>query len=225
VPPSNSWNSIEKELSELLQDQEYKWLKPILENIKSALSAKKWNENTLEIVSGLLDVVKQIHKSKCNGENPKKLVMEAGYGLIQPNWDISGDIYQATGDIHYSVFINNINEINKSLTNPSIVLPIVLAVMNASEAKELAYGDVLNKYDEEVNTDFRNLQKLLEEKYTKEWVKNYKEKFENWIPFTKDEKTIEQLIEEIIQVVGESYKHQITPWFIGKDSGAYRSPC
>lgn len=214
MPLENSWETIQLELSQLIRHEEYKLLRPLLDGLQSMVAAKY---PTPEIVSGLLEVVKRIQMEIRRGGNPHELARQLASGYIQPQWNVQGSVNQANRDLFnqfiIQFFSTNLSELEHKKSNSSIFLPIVLVVMNASEAQELASGSVLHNYPVEVRTELKKLQALLAEQHTVDWVQRYRNESQEWQPFKNSTETIKQLLDRAIAFV-KGYKHPIQPDFV-----------
>jgi hypothetical protein len=214
VPSEDSWQSIEIELLQLFNHEEYKLLRPLLESLQSMIGAKYPSP---EIVSGLLEVVKNIQMETYKGANPHEIARQVASGFMQPQWNIQGSVHQANRDFFNQVviqfFSTNLSELEKTKPNPSILVPIILLVMNAFEAKELASGNALQGYPGEVFTDFKRLQKLLADNQMLNWVQCYHDNPQAWQPFRDSTESIEQLLKRTFSMV-EGYQNPIVPVFV-----------
>jgi hypothetical protein len=210
----NSWQLIQLELSQIVNNGEYKLLQPLLEGLQSLVAAKY---PTPEIVRGLLDVVKQIQVETSQGGNPRELAKQIALGFIQPQWNVQGSVNQANRDLFnqfvIQFFSSNLSELERSQPSPSLLLPIVLIVMNASEAKSLASGDAFHGYPEELCQDFKKLRVLLEERNSINWVERYHNIPQSWQPFRDTAENIEQIIKRTLGMV-EGYQNLVSPVFV-----------
>lgn len=213
MPVEDSWNSIEKELSQLINNEEYKLVRPLLENIQYIVNAKCYQP---EIVKVLLDVVKHLQIDIRKGGNPYELARKISSGFIQPEWNVQGNIYQAEqNSIHQIViqfFSNNLNELEK-IKPKSISIPIVLLVMNVLEAEELASGAIFKDYPDQVHADFEQFQEFLRVRNIVNWVQRYQGSSQEWQPFANSTENIEQMLRRILSII-EGYQNSIEPVFL-----------
>jgi hypothetical protein len=203
----DSWQVLKSELSEMAHNEEYKMFRPLLERLQHMVSAEY---PELDIVSGLLHVVKHIRKQVYQGNSLQELVNEAAKGYIQPEWEVQGNINQAGRDIFrdcvIKVFNNAQSELKFEDPDPGIEVPIVLLVMKAVEAEELISGEAFTAYPD-LHKQFQSLRETLENKYnTKNWLDRYEEVPKDWHPFsdTENGNSIKQIVTQVLNNIPRS---------------------
>ncbi len=194
--PADPWQPIQEELSALLQNNAYSSLRPLLERFKPVVDAKRSNPNYVNLepeqATTFLNVVKKIQAETEQGSNLLELVQQVAYN--QSDLSVQGNLNQAGRDLTIQIFNSALPNFQQNEPDPRIAVPIVLLVMNASEANELASGVCFQGYPDDVRTDFNKLQALLIENNSADWQQRYRETAKEWRPFKDSQESIEWLL-------------------------------
>ena len=225
MSPQTSWQAITKELSDLINDPEYKQYKPLLDALQQMVGAKFASP---EIVKGVLDGVLYM---QANGTSTQQIVKNVEGGFVQPDWIVEGDVNQANRDLIKTMFVsivnNNAKELKDSEEATSIAVPIVLLVMTKAEAEGLLNLQAFQGLTEEIYTEqFSRYQQTLKERQLYNWIQRYGDKPEDWQPFANDQTTVSGIITQVLASM-EDYDHPLVPNFIDvrklNEDGARRS--
>ncbi len=219
----DSNNLIEKEIEQLIKNDEYKLLKPLLEYIKLMFIN---NYSSIDTTRGLLDVTKQI-KTDSTG-NPYGFVKDIVFGYKQPQWNVE-TVNQTSGDFYYLTFQvleKVLPDLEQIQTVPSISLPVMLFVMTRKEAEELSSEQVFKGYSQEFLAEFNNFKTILAERYTANWINQYHEVRQAWQPFLNSSENIEGLLKQKLEKV-KNLPRMIEPEFVNpitiNNNGNYRN--
>lgn len=198
MPPDDPWQPILAELDVMLGNSEYSAAHPSLERLMQLVQAQR-SRPTDAILKPPGEVTELLARVRQEG---------AGASFNQPFLNTQGDLFQAAGNINiYAPFPID----SRDTTFP---IPIVLVVMNATEAKELASGTCFQGYPESVHNDFKQLQQLVESTLP-DWVDRYQETAKDWRPFKDNPEglSIEQLLARALKMIDE-YKRPVVPYCI-----------
>ncbi len=213
------WQTIQDELSRMLDDNTYSSVRPLLEKFKPVIDAKRFNPDfvnlELEQATAFLEIVKYIQVQDQQGGNSRVLVQQIASGVAfnQPDLKALGNVNQAGRDLIVNIFSNALPSFKAEEPDPRIEVPIVLLVMSASEANELASEACFQGYPEDVRTEFRQLQTLLRENNLADWQQRYGEMAKEWRPFKESQESIEWLLDDVFKRV-EGYEKKIVPDFV-----------
>jgi hypothetical protein len=191
---NDPWQPILAELYRMLGNSEYSSAHPKIERLVQLIQAQRSNPNDVFLMPD--EVINHLAQVGQEG---------AGVAFNQPFLGVQRDLIQAGRDINFysASLINGSNAVYR--------IPIVLVVMNAREAKELASGTCFQGYPEGVLDDFRQLQ-ILVESTMPDWVDHYQEEAKDWRPFKENQEglTIEQLLTRAFNMIDE-YKKPVIP--------------
>jgi hypothetical protein len=218
-----SREQIRSELEQLMNRADYKLLKPILEGVQPVVNAEAVD---VEIANEVLENVKSLQAEMAKSKTPYEVIKKAATsGFNQPNLNVEGDLYQAGRDvvnqpkrdqinnITIQIINNKLDEIKRDMPDVSLEISVILLVMTATEATQLASGDAFKDYTESVYTDeFKELQKVLGGKLPPDWPNNYGKTSQDWKPFNGNE-TIADLIAQSLRDI-EGIQKPLVPKFI-----------
>ena len=209
------------EIAELSNNEQYKTLRPLLENLQIMANASY----PPEVVKGVLELVKQMQSEAVKVGSTSQVADKAAAGLIQPNWKVDGDVNNANRDLINNTFKiivnNNLKELKEEEPDQGIPVSVVLVVMTASEAAELVSLKAFSDYPDAIYTDeFSQLQELLTKNNVANWFERYGTRTEHYKPF--GDQTIGELIKSAFDDV-EGFQKKLEPKFfdihaLGKDT-------
>ncbi|MCI0339321.1 MAG: toll/interleukin-1 receptor domain-containing protein [Acidobacteria bacterium] len=132
---------------------------------------------------------------------------------------ITGNYAKPGSDLHTVFEANrNIFETVLGLFRAEVklgeIIPIVLLIMNETEAQELASGAAFDGYPNRLRSEFKKLQSMLKKNGLANWVSNYKETSADWQPFGSeaDGENIQQLVGKALKMIA-SPSHTLIPSF------------
>ncbi len=213
MPSDDIWQKNQQDLSQLLKDNALAPLQPLVENLQSISSAKAYPP---EICRAFIELVRQMGADLRQGRSVDDVLDQAiarSGTYEQPEWDVN-NVYQAGGNI-IQIYLDKFRqEIEPSQPDPGISIPIVLLVMNATEAQQLASERAFCGYPAQLCADFNRLQELLNQNGFSDWVQRYGEFPEIWQPFSTPDcqKNIEQLVRHALSMI--DYPKPLVPKFI-----------
>ncbi len=199
-----SRSNLEAELNidilQLLEDNALSFFHPLLEELRQLSRAKHYPP---EVLSGFLDLIHRMLADIQDGKSMDSLLKQAIFGhYVQPDWDVHS-VFQKNKDSFQRVLKDFRDEIKSESQETGVSIPIVLLVMNETEARALEKEEVFQSgLHDELRADFQELRTLLEERKL-EWTKNYAHDPEKWRPFINDASrlTIKELLEEALAKV------------------------
>jgi hypothetical protein len=216
-----TWKELTAELSQISEQDEYKSVQPLLRTVQQMVSAQV---KTPEIMRGVLNRVKQLQAEARKGANLQELAEQTTERYIQPDWTIEGDVEQSVVKQSNQLFINVIT-INRehlkqvSPAAPAFQVPVVLLVMTATEAQQLANGKAFTQYPDPIYDQQFN--RLLVDPQLTGWEKSYGNIPQDWKPFINNPQTITKVINEALSYI-EGYQKTLVAQFI--DIHAYNTP-
>lgn len=212
---SDVWDKIQRDLDELLDDQSFEKLHPLIDNWKQWSSAQP-PPHPPEFYEALIKSVKQMNKELKSGK-PFEQVLEKATNedniqFLNPNWDVR-QVLQAQTIIKFS--INNFaKEMKDEAPDPKIEIPLLLLVMNDTQAEELDNGEVFNAFQNgPYAAQFTNLRDRLD----RDWLKRYRKSPEDWQPFSNRPITIKELVTTAFQNI-TGYEERLAPKFMKIDN-------
>lgn len=224
MPGQKSREQIQNELERLMDDENYKLLRPILDGILPIVNSPAYAP---QVADGVLENVKSVQAEIAKGADAYDLMKRvAAAEFNQPNMNVEGDLFQAGRDVINKPerdYINNVtvqivnnkfDEFKREMPNPSIEIDFVLLVMTTEEAEQLTSGDAFKDYADQIYTDeFKLLQDMLAERNITDWIKGYGVTPQDWKPFYGNTKSIADLITESLRDI-EGIKKPLVPKFI-----------
>ncbi len=206
---SMTWDEIKNEVTTLIDDAEYKSVRPMLQHLQSIALTE---QTSPDVTEGLLRAVKGIQQdSEQPGESARAIANRAAGGFVQPDWKVD-DVVNVNGDfkkIYVQFFDYNAKKIEEVLQ--TIEIDIVPVVMTAAEAQDLITGNIFNDYVDPVyQQEFNGLLELLEERKIVDWLKRYGKKPEDWTPFKDTDATLDKLITDTLASM-QGYDKPLVP--------------
>jgi len=192
-----AWKKVQSQLSQLLGDKAFSHFHSFLEKLQQLSSAKPYPP---EIFAGFVEIVQKMNVEVNAGRSVPDILRQASTGgYIQPEWDVHS-VYQANGHVFQFVFGKFLDEMGASHSKP-IEVPIILLVMDAVEAEELASLSAFQNYPAKLRNDFKRLKKRLN-KEIPDWQNRYQNTPELWQPFVKshDEISIKLLVIQALDI-------------------------
>jgi hypothetical protein len=191
MSPIVSWPELAAELKQMRESDAYKPLRALLDTAEALIGAGPTlgnQEVPLTTAKGLLHNIRFLHEKSSVGEDLNKLVDGVAMGFIQPHLAVTGTLNQANGDLVNNIIVNIFGEKREALEqetpSPALLVPIVLVVMTAAEAKDLADGPAFDQYaqPDALRNDFKPLQSLLENNGMAKWFLCYRATPQAWRP-------------------------------------------
>lgn len=179
------WQRVQDELGKLQESAEYTEFQPLLNELQVLLNARRYGP---EIFRAFVYLVQQMHTDVKRGHNTLRQLLDQTIDgeYVQPIWPISA-VFRGNDHIFKPILRKFREQIP---SDPAVPIHVVLVVMSREEAEELAA--------------FEPLQEFLEAHDIKDWTKRYKERPEDWQPFSSDEGafTIEQIVTQALTATG-----------------------
>lgn len=174
-----AWKEIQSKLSQLLADQAFSTFHSFLEKLQQWSSAKQY---TPEIYRGFVEIFQKMSLDVQAGNSIPDLLHQASTGgYVQPDWEVHS-VYQTNGHIFQFIFDKFRSELGSAQPKPAEI-PVVLLVMDAAEAEELATLTAFKSYPAKLRNNFTRLKKRLD-KEVPDWQKRYQNLPELWQPFS-----------------------------------------
>jgi hypothetical protein len=201
LPDDNGDNKIQHQIRQLLEEEELSDFHPLFEKLQQWSSTEIYSPDFFEF---LLRFIKQIKADAQQGRSIENVIEEVRKGkYIQPEWDVN-NVYQTQGHVIQFIFSNFHNPAPKQ-QKQSTKVPVVLLVMNTTEAQELASGDIFKDYSDELGNNFSILKRNLDFNPNTMWMSRYHDTRELWQPFNGNQ-SIQELIIRSLKSVQKSYE-------------------
>jgi hypothetical protein len=214
MPPNDIWQGIQSDLSQLHEDGAFASFRPLLEKLQQWASAQP-PVYPPEIFRAFIELVRHMVTDVQHGRSIHELLDQVTSGIyVQPEWDVH-NVFQAHGHIFQFILNSFRGEIEPTEPDPAIPVPVVLLVMNAAEAQDLASKVALQDYPDQLRVDFEQLQALLAEHGVADWPQRYKGTPEEWQPFgdVDEAHNIRQMVEHALTLV-EGCQKRLVPAFV-----------
>lgn len=210
---SMTWNEIRNEVTNLLDQADYKNVRPMLLNLQQMASAQVPSE---DVVEGLLRAVKGIQQDAAHGgQSEREIVNRAAGGFVQPAWQVE-DVVNVNRDYFKQVYVQffNVNADKLEEVKNAIEIDIVPVVMTAAEAQELINGEIFDEFGDPLyEQELADLLELLEERKITNSLKRYGQRAQDWQPFNDSNETLHQLITRTLGVM-DGYDKPLVPSYL-----------
>lgn len=211
-------------LSRLREDDSFSRFHQAIERLQRWLNAEAFE---VKILSAVVELIRQMNLDSMADGPVHVLISRTIEGTyIRPNWTIY-DLFCEQRPIFEFILASLGKDIKEDAADDSLRVPIVLAIMNGTEAQELMRGSAFDGYPEELRSDFEQLEAMLEANGLGDWVERYRDRPEEWRPFATEGGllSIGQLVGDTLRFLGTEGQ-VLSPSFIdirtlGSDKNRY----
>jgi hypothetical protein len=206
------WNKIKDDLAQFCRERRYEPFYPLLEKLQRWSNAQAYSA---DIIETFITLIRHMSDELAKGHSIQDVLDQTLSGqYVQPDWDVNS-VFQTNGNIFQVILGGFRKDVEPETSMPIISVPIILLVMNSTEAGELTEGAIWGAYPEIIRADFDNLQIFLSGNGLDDWIQQYGVTPQVWRPFSNDERaeTIEQLINRVLSSI-KGYTAIFVPEFI-----------
>jgi TIR domain len=171
---------IRQALAAMLADASLSNFHAAVRTLESCLNADAYDLRIISATGGLL---RRMHSDIRPDRPASSIIQDAIEGsYVGPDWKVY-ELFHEQKSIFVRILLQLRNDIQDAIPANAIYVPIVLAVMTATEAEELANGSAFTDHPEELHQDFRELQEVLAANGLSDLVSNYGPTPQDWRPF------------------------------------------
>jgi hypothetical protein len=190
---ADDWTALEAELAKIVDDAGYKPLRPLVEQFQALVGSKASAPADAGL---LLSLIHALHDKKVSLEEALTMAEEGDGKFVQPAWNVGENFNVAGNNVVLKIITNNYEQLKPP--TPGIPVPIVLVVMTAAEAAELASGAAFDHQPDVLREEFETLRAHLVASGLGDWQKRYGATRQAWRPQGAGTDTIEEHIEKTL---------------------------
>lgn len=214
--PPITWATVQDEFNKLNKANVTASLEDLVDYVHRLIDSKPKGyspADALELVETVRSVISQVEE----GEPLEGVLAQArSVGYIQSYPTSPKTVININNQVNEAILEKTLEKLKANAPNPKLEVPVILLVMNKTQAVELddetAFADLPQDFKETFKQDFDALRPMLDA----DWIERYGKKPEDWRPFTDTTESIKQRLNTMLNIIKQrkKYESQLVPKFV-----------